>query len=232
MSRVSAVSEAPYLNLDVPGWMTEPELRLLAEAARQVPDGGTIIEIGSFAGRSAVHLAANSAPGVRLFCIDSFTHVHRKEADPFATKHLAGDKEAVEGRPAGELFDRFTEPWAEKITKVAALSPPPSWDEPADLIFIDGDHTYDGVMRDLVFWRPQLKPGGRFLGHDWDDDDVRAACRAFAFDHSLTATCAPDTLIWEMERTGMTKSALRKGLSIANSVAPGAVSALQRARGR
>lgn len=42
-------------------------------------------------------------------------------------------------------------------------------DETIDFIFIDGDHTYNGVTTDLMLWWPKIKPGGIISGHDyWD----------------------------------------------------------------
>ncbi len=35
-----------------------------------------------------------------------------------------------------------------------------------DLLFIDGDHSYEGCTRDLENWYPKLVPGGHVLLHD------------------------------------------------------------------
>jgi predicted O-methyltransferase YrrM len=37
---------------------------------------------------------------------------------------------------------------------------------PFDLLFIDGDHSYQGCMRDLENWYPKLAPGGHLILHD------------------------------------------------------------------
>lgn len=37
---------------------------------------------------------------------------------------------------------------------------------PADVLFIDGDHTYEGCMADIENWYPKLLPGGQMLFHD------------------------------------------------------------------
>jgi hypothetical protein len=50
--------------------MTRPELEVIARAAGTVPERGLIVEIGSFAGRSAVNWAANSRPSVEICCIN------------------------------------------------------------------------------------------------------------------------------------------------------------------
>jgi hypothetical protein len=47
-------------------------------------------------------------------------------------------------------------------------------DEYFDFMFIDGDHTYDGITKDLADWYPKMKVGGTFLGHDYLNRVVRA----------------------------------------------------------
>lgn len=36
-----------------------------------------------------------------------------------------------------------------------------------DLIYVDADHSYEGVLRDLNDWYPKVKHGGFFLGDDY-----------------------------------------------------------------
>lgn len=38
--------------------------------------------------------------------------------------------------------------------------------EPVDLVFIDGDHSYEGVKKDFLHWHKSVKPGGHLLFHD------------------------------------------------------------------
>ena len=44
-----------------------------------------------------------------------------------------------------------------------------------DFVFIDADHTKDGVVRDIRAWLPKLRKGGKMLGHDIDWVSVREA---------------------------------------------------------
>ena len=39
-------------------------------------------------------------------------------------------------------------------------------DESVDFVFIDGDHTENGVRRDIEAWAPKVRSGGMILGHD------------------------------------------------------------------
>src|ERR1019366_3037222 len=167
---------ATWIDERVPGWMTRPELELIASAAASLPDDGVIVEVGSFAGRSSVHWAANSCPSADIYCIDPFDTV----VDDYSLEHIRGDASRVRGRPCGDLFAEYTQPWANRLNAVAQTSPPSSWNRAADVIFIDGDHTCEGVTRDLEFWIDHLKPAGRLLGHDWDDLRGRESVQAFA----------------------------------------------------
>lgn len=42
-----------------------------------------------------------------------------------------------------------------------------------DCVFIDADHTSEGVRRDIETWRPKIREGGFITGHDIDWPSVR-----------------------------------------------------------
>jgi predicted O-methyltransferase YrrM len=53
-------------------------------------------------------------------------------------------------------------------------------DNSIDLIFVDGDHTYDGVIADLeVSWKKINKNGGILCGDDIGQSRVKKACDDF-----------------------------------------------------
>ena len=41
-------------------------------------------------------------------------------------------------------------------------------DKSLDYVFIDGDHSYEGVRNDIEIWIDKVKPGGWIGGHDYD----------------------------------------------------------------
>ena len=43
-------------------------------------------------------------------------------------------------------------------------------DESIDTLFIDGDHTYEGVKKDIEAWMPKVKKGGTIIFHDYRRD--------------------------------------------------------------
>lgn len=65
-----------------------------------------------------------------------------------------------------------------------------------DLVFIDADHEYEPVLRDIKFWAPLVKPGGLLTGHDYNRTHpgvVKAVSECF--DNIITA---PD-IMWIKE---------------------------------
>jgi predicted O-methyltransferase YrrM len=36
-----------------------------------------------------------------------------------------------------------------------------------DFIFIDADHSYEAVQKDIVWWLPKVRIGGLMMGHDY-----------------------------------------------------------------
>lgn len=55
-------------------------------------------------------------------------------------------------------------------------------DESLDFIYLDGDHSYEGVLADLMAWVPKVKKGGLVSGHDYLNNNygVQEAVLKFA----------------------------------------------------
>ena len=47
-----------------------------------------------------------------------------------------------------------------------------------DFVFLDGDHSEAGVLRDLEAWFPKVRRGGLFAGHDWGSKQLQGVTRA------------------------------------------------------
>lgn len=146
----------------VEGWMTDGQARLLWESARRVPDGGRIVEIGSFRGRSTIVLARSAGPDVEVVAIDPHAGNDRgpQEIDGFADQ-------------AAEDHDVFNANLERagiraRVTHVRALS-----DEAhaqvagsVDLLYVDGAHRYRPALTDIRDWGDRVTTGGTMLIHD------------------------------------------------------------------
>jgi hypothetical protein len=158
----------------IPGWWDHRCAATYRGFASEM-ESGIIIEVGSYAGRSAASIAdVCRLKRNRLFCVDTF------KGDPLY--HLPGQKYALV--PIDKLYGAFLSNMAEVgcldiVTPImmssvdAAKMLAPYYK--ADLIMIDANHSYECVCQDIDAWRPILKPGGRMMGHDYGSPGVRRA---------------------------------------------------------
>ena len=77
-------------------------------------------------------------------------------------------------------------------------------DNSLDLVFIDGDHSYDAVSNDLRAWWPKVKQGcGVMGGHDYSGpaSNITQAVDEFVKLHKLEAQFACFGNIWDITKT-------------------------------
>lgn len=60
-------------------------------------------------------------------------------------------------------------------------------DQSLDYIFIDGDHSYEAVVRDLDNYWNKVRLGGIFSGHDWHLPAVNQAVNEFRHKNNITS---------------------------------------------
>lgn len=139
----------------IPGWFDEvnavAQFVILAELRPS-----TIVEIGSYMGRSTVFFAKT----LQVLGIDGTVVA----IDPHT-----GDRQHLEGLGTTSLpsFDMFrahlsASSVADLVTPIVAPShrAAAEWDGPIDYLFIDGWHSYDAVVEDAHDWIPHLSEQG------------------------------------------------------------------------
>ena len=146
--------EAWSVAADVEGWLTPAQGRRLFEAARRVPAGQAVVEVGSHRGKSTILLAAALRDGVVLTAVD-----------PFDDPRWGGGPESLAVFEANlaraGVTDRVT--LHRGLSKDAAKA----WDGPeVGLAWIDGAHDRESVLLDIDGWGPHLAEGGSMLVHD------------------------------------------------------------------
>jgi len=121
------------------------------------------VEIGSAAGQSAcyVGLALKQMGQGRLYAIDP--HTVTAWNDPRAVDSF----EMMQGNLRMFKVEDYVE-----IIRDYSQNAAKNWTLPIDLLFIDGDHTYEGVKHDWEAFSPHVKPFGVVVFHDtaWDLD--------------------------------------------------------------
>jgi predicted O-methyltransferase YrrM len=145
--------------LAIDGWMSEPELRWLAERAEQHK---IIVEIGSYLGRSTRALAENTS-GI-VYAIDKWTSSEELPMYDFEEEvHFSRFRRNVEDLIAS----------GKCVPIIADHRAGVPINEIADMVFIDGSHSYEAAKDDILKWLPITR--SLICGHDYDYPTVKQA---------------------------------------------------------
>jgi SAM-dependent methyltransferase len=146
----------------VEGWLTEGQARLLFETAREVPADGTIVEIGSFRGRSTIVLALGADPSVEVVAIDPHAGNDR------GPQEIGGFAAEAEGDHQVFLANLDRAGVRERVRVLRRFSGEAHDDVEGhvDLLWVDGAHRARPAHQDLRRWGDRVRPGGRMLVHD------------------------------------------------------------------
>lgn len=152
------------------GWLNWREAQVLYDEALKLPEWSTIVEIGSFRGKSTVALlqaCADSSPErhKRLIAIDWFAGDGSEVSVPTPEGQREGARLFYETLYAWELH-----PWLVRLeVQDSAL-----WFErnpveagEYDMWFVDGCHPQAGYDV-MEAWKRTRKGGGVLLAHDYD----------------------------------------------------------------
>jgi predicted O-methyltransferase YrrM len=115
-----------------------------------------VAEIGRLKGGSCFLLAC-AAPNVPIYSVDIDPQNDEYLREMFARTGVGSNVELIVGDSQnGEYPDV----------------------EPIDVLFIDGNHSYEGCMNDLINWYKKLSPNGHLLLHDCYDNEEYGVQRA------------------------------------------------------
>ena len=148
----------------IPGYFSFPDFYSWL-ARRYGASGARGVEVGSFAGRSAAYLAV--------------------ELENFRNEYVASTGDWEDSKPCSfDLVDMFDAPGIggadavrerlASVSHIASVCPGDSAGSAAryedlslDWVYIDADHRYEAVRRDILAWLPKVKKGGVIAGHDY-----------------------------------------------------------------
>ena len=170
-------------SFQISGWMGDGELEGLYNLAR---DMDSIVEIGCWKGKSTYALACGCKG--RVYAVDHFmgSKEHQKEIE--------------ESGKSGYPYDMFMENMRgfDNLVVLRMSSEQAAFSDliPAevDMVFLDGDHSFDGVMKDLRYWDPMA--GKIICGHDFSDPEVVLAIGAYFKGSGREIMLKPNTNIW------------------------------------
>lgn len=132
------------------------ELPALKRLVASLPPDPVVINIGAGAGTSGLAIVETRAD-VTLYTIDV-----QDESSPFGC--LEAERQVFERAGYSRLSNTR---WFQ--IKGDSVQVGRGWPfGPVDMVFVDGDHSYEGCRGDIEAWLPHIKPGGLLAIHDYN----------------------------------------------------------------
>ena len=127
---------------------------------KQVPVGGSFVELGAWLGKSSAYLCDN-AHGIDITIVDSF-----KGTAEYIDSYYKLAK-------TNDIYELFLENMGDRKYNVIKATSKTATKKFAnaslDVVFIDLDHSYESVKEDIKLWLPKVKKGGYIAGDDYHE---------------------------------------------------------------
>lgn len=135
----------------------------LADLARELPRDSVVVEVGAYAGEGTKILADWFK---RVFSID-FWETPAGEEPSSRVEYFTFGLDAAE-----KEFDsmRLSYPGIYKLKGRDTQFLDVFADRSVDMVYIDADHRYESVKKNIAEWMPKVKIGGWIAGHDYFTD--------------------------------------------------------------
>ena len=147
---------------DVSGWMTRAQAGRLWDRARELRSGDSIVEIGSFHGRSAIVLASAAPEGVSITTIDPHGGNDRgpQEIEGYEAEAEADHHQFMANLERAGVRDRI------RHLRLYSSDAHDEVEGDVTLLYVDGAHRYTPAVADIRSWGARVAPGGVMLVHD------------------------------------------------------------------
>jgi GT2 family glycosyltransferase len=175
----------------IEGFMLDQELEWLARAAQKA---NVFVELGSWKGRSSNAIAQHLPHNGTLYCIDTWGGSPTESVLTNEASKMQGDKAFYDFIKNNHVYIisgrivplRMKGEHAFNLLREIGIK--------ADVVFIDAEHTYEAVRRDIINGYSIVKDGGVLCGHDYapDWETVRNAVD----DNVSGFNVVPFTSIW------------------------------------
>jgi GR25 family glycosyltransferase involved in LPS biosynthesis/predicted O-methyltransferase YrrM len=162
-----------YYHWDIEGWLTVEQTKLYKRMVDTASDGAHFVEIGCWKGKSTVMMGVeinNSGKKIKFDAIDSFMGSGEHQAYESIQNNTLQKEFLANIEPVKHIVN----PIVGDSSSLASRYP----DKSIDFLFIDGDHSFEGVMKDIQAWLPKMKEGGVIAGDDFGVKDFPGVVEA------------------------------------------------------
>lgn len=166
---------------DIQGWFDFDDI--YDQAVNKAKTGSIFVEIGCWKGRSTAYLAESikkSKKNIILYAVDTFGGTPDNYQQ---NKHLIRMGESLYNTFIRNMIACNANVFPIKLPSIEASDM--FKDKSIDFVFIDGDHSYIAIKKDIETWYSKLKIGGILAGHDYKMPEVEKAVNEFAEQHKL-----------------------------------------------
>jgi predicted O-methyltransferase YrrM len=183
-------ADAATLAMVIEGQVSKAEVIQLVELARTSPANTSIVEIGSYRGRSTIALALGSLSSSknRVYAIDP--HV---EFTGVFGGHFGPEDQAL-------LYKNIVRANVGEIVSVVSLSSQAAskaWSSrTVSLLWLDGDHSYSAVRDDYDAWSPFLISDAVIAFHDSEAHGVTQVINELLQAQRIEPMGRVDSLSW------------------------------------
>jgi len=144
--------------------LTSQEKRKLFELAQRLPPNSFAVEIGSYLGASACFIAAGLKSNSKLICIDTWKNDAMSEGYRDTKEEFINNTKRFSDKII--MIQGFSKDVVDQVKKITTA---------IDFLFIDANHSYEGVKTDWDLYSPLLKSGSCVVFHDygWAEGVIR-----------------------------------------------------------
>jgi glycosyltransferase involved in cell wall biosynthesis len=150
------------------GWFFDEDILAYRSLAERIPDGGSIVELGVWKGRSLCSIAdIIIRKHLKVFAVDTFLGTVGEEKEHHEAKEIDLRKEFEANTKAFGFDAAVLQMTTDEAAATFGIT------DRFDLVFIDADHATASVSRDIANWAPKCK--GVIAGHDYERESVSTA---------------------------------------------------------
>lgn len=149
------LGDAAYKLRDAYHYLVDGEVELLQELAHSLPLYPVVVNIGAGVGTSCLTFL-EARRDINVVTVDN------QAEEPAVDSGSSLRKEEAALREAGM--------WGQRHYQVQGDSKDigKTWPDLVDMVFVDGDHSYEGCRGDIEAWGPHVRTGGVIAIHDYD----------------------------------------------------------------